>query len=102
MIVTLDPYLTTLICHAMHFFTVISNGYVTAHHFTIYRIVASFYFDSLQSKTKDAYVVHGVKGIRRHQIFLGGSSENFWRDSGAQKGVPKFFACAGLFLSWRH
>ena len=64
MIVTLDPYLTTLICHAMHFFTVISNGYVTAHHFTIYRIVASFYFDSLQSKTKDAYYVHGVTGGR--------------------------------------
>ena len=30
-------------------------------------------------------------------------SENFSRASGAQKkGVPKFFACGGLFSSWRH
>ena len=44
--------------------------------------------------------------IRRHQIFLGGSSDEnekvlgkflarLWR---AKKGVPKFFACGGLFF----
>ena len=49
-------------------------------------------------------------GIRRHQIFLGGSSDENEKVLGkflarlrrAKKGVPKFFACAGLFSSWSH
>ena len=51
-------------------------------------------------------IVDTMRVIRRHQIFLGGSlDENekvlgkflarLWR---AKKGVPKFFACGGLFF----
>ena len=44
--------------------------------------------------------------IRRHQIFLGGSSDENEKVLGkflarlrrAKKGVPKFFACGGLFF----
>ena len=51
------------------------------------------------------YYLHS-ESIRRHQIFLGGSSDENEKVLGkflarlrrAKKGVPKFFACAGLFF----
>ena len=47
-----------------------------------------------------------MRRIRRHQIFLGGSSDENEKVLGkflarlrrAKKGVPKFFACGGLFF----
>ena len=46
------------------------------------------------------------RGIRRHQIFFGGSSDENEKVLGkflarlrrAKKGVSKFFACGGLFF----
>ena len=54
---------------------------------------------------KFAHTSYGLL-IRRHQIFLGGSSDENEKVLGkflarlrrAKKGVPKFFACAGLFF----